>query len=469
MSFIHRETTFFVDKLEVIQTCIGHPIYQMTGSSLEKPFVTEYFKPEKHNLDNCEDCKKTHQQIKLQMQVYFQRFPLCCAPHQNLIKANWFKREDYKNIPQLVADKVIYTHHHILNNLDTENWEQEITNYLDYTIRSFGQFPQDHGEPICLSKYLIYVEDLLKSTKFDDTESIHRVRKETILQMIKSYSQPVKGKLTDLSLLISTYNKWLKNFPFDLPFFTLLKDHFTNSLPILAGKPIYNPYLGLASAKAQTQSGLIEFLANTTKEILSTMDTNQLLADEYINNQTKYNIDLQKKHHSLVQNYLLIEYSKGEKRYIKTIKKWLENEKNFIKEILPDLKQIAAPKTKAERLPNSFLLIGTDYSDEPAKNLYDMLHKNNHVTADCKADFIKAFTEKVIKKKVIWSGYFGDLKSFIHYLKSEQKIKNIGNNHWLMAAKLFTRQKEGDFNNEEIKDTKTTSNDNSILDLVKKL
>lgn len=466
---LHRETTFFIDKWEEIPTCMGHPIYQWTGSALEKPFTTEYFKQEKHNLENCANCRKTHEKIKLQMEEYFKTFPACCIKHKNLLRAKWFKREDYVNIPQLVADKVIYTHHHILNNLDTENWQQEIANYLEYTVQSFGQFPQDHGEPVCLSKYLKYIHDLLKGMKFNTEEKVYTDRRETVLRMIKSYTQPEKGKFTDLSLLVSTYNKWFKFFPFDLPFFTPLKDHFTKQLPILAEKPVYNPYLGLSSAKTQTQNGMIEFLANTTKAILGSIDTTRLLDDEYITNQSKYNLDVQKKHHSVAQDLLLKQFSEGEKRYVKTIKKWLENEKNFIKEILPDLKKLPAPKTNEERLPNSFLLLGAEALDEPVKNLFDMLLKNNYVSTDCKADFIKAFTEKVIKKKVTWTGYFGDLKSFIQYLKSEGKIKNIGNSHWLMAAKLFTREKEGDFTNDEIKDTKTTANDNSILEIVKKL
>lgn len=465
---MHRETTFFISKLDTIPTCNG-PIYQMTGSSFEKPFEIQYFKKDKHNLDNCEGCRQTHEKIKKQMEEYFSIFPMCCVLHKNLLKAEWFKKEDYNNIPQTVADKVIFSHHHILNNLDQENWQEEIQNYLDYAVQSFGSFPEGYGEPLCLSKYRNYIEELLTNVKFEKEEPTHKVRREGALQIIRSYSQPVKEKNTDLSLIISTYNKWYSSFPFDFPFFNPLKEYFTHTLPILSEAPVYNPYLGLAKAKIQTQSGLVEFLINTTKNILNAIDTSQLLDDEYITNQTKYNIDLQKTHHSVSQNLLLKEYSKGEKRYIKTIKKWLENEKNFIKEILPYLKKLPAPKTNAERLPNSFLLVGAEASDEPVKNLFDMLQKNNYVSTDCKADFIKAFTEKVIKKKVTWTGYFGDLKSFIQYLKSEEKIKTIGNSHWLMAAKLFTRDKEGDFTNDEIKDTKTTANDNSILELVKKL
>lgn len=466
---LHRETTFFVTKWETIPMCGGEPIYQMTGSALEKPFVTEYFKGENHNLDNCEGCRSTHAKIIEHMEEYFKRFPLCCDRHKNLLKAKWFKREDYAHIPRMVADKVIYTHHHILNNLDQDHWQQEIANYLEYTVQSFGSFPDGYGEPLCRSKYLSYIEDLLTNVKFTKEEPLHTQRREAVLEMIKAYSKPEKEKMTDLNLLISTYNKWFNFFPFDIPLFTPLKEHFSKTIPILAEKPVHNPYLGLASAKTQTQTGLIEFLSEITKRILSTIDTPQLLDNEYITNQSKYNIDIQKKQHSINQNLLLKQYSEGEKRYIKTIKKWLENEKNFITGILPYVKALPAPKSTADRLPKSFKLISAELSDEPVKNFFDMLQKNGHINSSSKSDFIKAFTEKEPKKKIIWSGYFGDLKSLIQYLLSERKIKPVSNNHWLLVAKLFTRENDRDFSNDEIKDTKATANDQSILELVKKL
>ena len=52
------------------------------------------------------------------------------------------------------ADKVIYCYQHILNNQDKDNWKQDITNYLEYAIESFGNFPEGCGIPLFLQEFI---------------------------------------------------------------------------------------------------------------------------------------------------------------------------------------------------------------------------------------------------------------------------------------------------------------------------
>jgi hypothetical protein len=170
-------------------------------------------------------------------------------------------------------------------------------------------------------------------------------RKDTIIKFLSDLKKPSKEKKTDLNLIISIYEKWYKIFPFEIEFFSNLKNYFGKTLPILAEKPISNPYTGTASAKIQTPDELLDRLMSITKLILSKIDTSKLLDNDYISDEDKYLTDIKKKHHELTQKELHTKFFKGELNYIKTLKKWLENEKNFISEIKPFAKKI--PKVVA--------------------------------------------------------------------------------------------------------------------------
>ena len=70
-----------------------------------------------------------------------------------------------------------------------------------------------------------------------------------------------------------------------------------------------------------------------------------------------------------------------------------------------------------------------------------------NVRKDGKAILLKASSNDAWKKSGVvdlakkigidWVGDFGDLRSFISLLKSENKIKNVGNRHWLIEIKLL--------------------------------
>lgn len=342
-----RHHQFFVKNIKTINSCGSEMVY-FEGSSFEKQFEIKYFKQEKHNMDTCEGCRKSHATILKQMQVYFNEFPLCCEHHSKLIKQPWFDKRDFNDLPKMVADKVLFTHHHIINNLDADNWKEELTNYIEYAIASFGQIPEGFGEPIALSKYLGYVVELQNDLKLTGVDKKYIDRQKFIINFLDNYGKPTDKVKTDLNLLLSTYDKWYKIFPFDIPLFAEVKKHFSKTLPLLSEKPKVNPYLGIAKAKLLTQDRLFEYLMKITNQILLSIDTTQLLENQYISDATKYQFDIKKKAHKLNQETLLKQFSKGEKRYIKTIKKWLENEKSFLKEIQPSIKELPAVNNSIE-------------------------------------------------------------------------------------------------------------------------
>ena len=333
---MNRNPHFLVTGMQKLDVCGSEMLY-LKGSAYEKPFPIKYYPIPEHNLENCKGCQKTHQQILKEVGDYFKDFPNCCNRHKNLQKHSLFKKEDFDGLAQIVADKVIYMHHHILNNLDQDNWEEEINNYLEYAVTSFGQTPENCGEPPALSWFMDYTKRMQLNHKLVGDDAKYKERQKKVIDNIENYYKPKSKGKKDFNLLLSTYDKWYKFFPFDIPLFAGLKKHYSRTLPILAEKPKTNPYLGTAKVELLSQSQLLKNLSNITNNILISIDTTKLLEDDYISNKTKYSFDLKKKSHSVKQASLLSKPTKNEKEYIKTIKAWLKNEKEFINDIKDDI------------------------------------------------------------------------------------------------------------------------------------
>jgi hypothetical protein len=443
-------------------------VTKIEGSLFELPYKIEYKKEVCHNLETCDSCKNVHQQIFTQLSKVFQNFPLCCDYHANLVKANWFNKKEFNGFPKWTADKVMSAYHHFICKIDVADWQKDIPDYIEYILDSLGSMPEGFGEPLGYSKVIIYLIDLIKGCHQKIELKDFEIKRAFILKYLQSKLVVVKAEKFDVQSLINIYSKWYKNFPFELELFSELKEKYAKEIPLLTGEIYYNPYLKVVKAKMVTQEQLIDFLFNLTTSILLSIETDQMLEEEYISNQSKYNLDIKKKAHSLAQNSLLTEYSKGEKRYIKTIKKWLENENKFISDILPQLpKQLINKRTA--NIPNSFFLLSAENSDEPIKDFFDTLSKNKYIEDSSKSNFVKAFSGKLVKQKIVWSGAFGDLKSLIEYLIELKKIKPTGHNQWQITANIFTRLNGGDFSSKDINATKKTKNDENINNIVANL
>lgn len=138
----------------------------------------------------------------------------------------------------MVAKKIVYTKQHAMNSHSLENWYKSITDYIEWAVDSMGQVPNDCGERLFLNDYFFYITDLIKRNK-----KIPLEKKIPLLEFIKLMQSPNESIKTDLNILLGTYQKWLKEFPFELTtYFGNLKQHFENQLPILNGKPETNIY-----------------------------------------------------------------------------------------------------------------------------------------------------------------------------------------------------------------------------------
>lgn len=290
---------------------------------------TDYITPE-----NFPDCCSFHSSVKKQSEEWMEKFPNCCDNHKKLILKPWFSKEKYSHVPVKIITQLSYTENFISKNIEKENWYKEITDYVVYTIESFGT-PNIGG-----NKYYSYLEHWIKNitpTDFDFPEW----KRNQLVEFLKNFISPPDKPKTDLNILYSTFQKWLKTFP-NLPYFLNLKEQLKNKLPlnILLYEPEYNRFTGLTKFKIRAKSELIEILINSTKKLLNSIDTSELLSNMLITDNMKYQIDLLNEQHKIKQYQLLIDYSKNESKYVKIIKKWLKNEKDYLAELQPFLKTL---------------------------------------------------------------------------------------------------------------------------------
>lgn len=355
-----RYTTYYVNKIKPVDFCGKPVLWELNLSgAFELPFQIESTEGE-HDFNKCKGCKENLNELIKRLKGKFegsenkQGFPFCCSYHSNLVKVKEFDRALFVNVPEMVAKKVIYTNQHIINNHNSENWYKKITDYIEFTVESFGQMPKGCGEPLYLSDYLFYITDLLKEYK-----GIPPDKKNRIFDYINLYQTPSKNTKTDLNILLSIYQKWLKEFPFDLnSYFGNLKQHFEKQLPIFSGKPEVNIYSGMSKVRIHTKSSLFEALINLTDNLLTQINGVTLYEKGLITDANKIKLELviSSRKLKLKQGYKSSS-SNREQQYRKILKEWFNDEKKFLDEITPLLKALPPQPTEIKTdLPKQLIV-----------------------------------------------------------------------------------------------------------------
>ncbi|PZR02938.1 MAG: hypothetical protein DI539_27165, partial [Flavobacterium psychrophilum] len=221
--------------------------------------------------ENFPACCGFHQQIVSGSIEYMDRFPDCCELHRRLKGQEWFRKSDFAGLPDKILETYRQTQNLITAKINEDEWYEHITEFFEYAIESFGQLPDGFGGPVALHIYLGQVRrglELMKGSK---------ERPTALLKFLKSYSSSRgKANVTDLNDLVDKYKLWMKIFPWEISFFAPYKDHFASQLPFIAGKPTYNRYSGISKARVISTEKLVEFLIETTKTILQTINTHVL-------------------------------------------------------------------------------------------------------------------------------------------------------------------------------------------------
>lgn len=354
-----RHPIYFASNIERLEFC-GRYIYHLkVDGAFELPYTINPIIGE-HNLSNCENCQKLVELLKARFTKLFNGnglnpgFPDCCKFHSNLNTISEFSRELYLETPEMSAYKFIYSYHHFLNNIENDNWYILITNYIEYVAESFGQMPKDCGNPLFLNEYFEYLKHYIQETKDTPKE-----KRNQIIDFINSYYEIGQEPTADFNKLMGIYSKWFNIFPFELTaYFGNIKQHFSSQLPLFDGYETTNIYSGKRKYRIHTNRSLLDSLIKTTQKLLSDINGVNLYNKGLINDPSNHLLEIviSKRQHKLKIGYGK-QAKDDSKAYVKMIKQWLEDEKDFFSELQPILKARKANLNNEEEhdLSSSFI------------------------------------------------------------------------------------------------------------------
>ena len=308
-------------------------VEHFTLSAFETKPIEGYEAPtNKETGEQFPNCCPFHKSVFEGAESWFLKFPNCCNQHKAMVSKWWYNKANYSGIAEKIVKQLSYTEHHISERINIDDWYKDITDYIEYNVSSFGH------PAIGLHLYLGNVQHYIKNTKSE----IPKDKRQRLIEFIETYyNNPKEHTKTDLNVLYSTYQKWLKVFPFDISFFANLKPHFEKQLPILNGKPETNKYTGIAKAKMHTKGSLIDVLLNLTNNLLTQINTTTLHEKGLLTEPQKIKLELvlNERKMKLKQGY--VNSSKDEEqRYRKILKEWFADEKRFIDEVTPLVKAL---------------------------------------------------------------------------------------------------------------------------------
>lgn len=318
--------------------CGSQQLQYYTATMLVKPYITLPTPGDFPDSMQSIECQECRDRIKKSLKGRFVKFPLCCRGHQNLLELNEFNKMDYMNVTDMTADKIIYCCHHIKNCQGKEDWKQDILEYLEYTINSFGMFPEGYGIPLLVDSFVFYLLHIIeRESDLKEEVKIH------VISYLKGFSKPkpVNNK-NSINLLIKKYNMWLKLFPFDLPLFSEAKKYFEKRLPFITEKISYNRYSNESKVLLISEEELIKNLFETTNQLLDKIDFSKITDNpEIVDFYNKVIVDYLYK---IECKELLNSFHKNEVEYIELLKRWFCVQARYFKKI----KDIAKLDTQAK-------------------------------------------------------------------------------------------------------------------------
>lgn len=343
-----NDSIIFVKSINEISVCDSKILY-FTGTTFSRPTDFKRIESEKHNHKTCKNCASSYKKTLERLQDRYSKFPNCCDYHKKLITETWFQRNDFDNIPKLTTDKVFYSWDFVNEFIDNQNWEEEITDYLSHVIETHGSFPNKYGEPLFLSSYIHTVIELIN---FLD-EKKYNSKKKILIEYLNNYNS-INKKSTDINVLLNTYDKWYKTFPFEISIFSNLKTKFSTTLPIFEKKH-FNKYSNQEILTPLTKSKLIFFLCNLTNQIITNINSFKLYEEGKLTDVENYKLELliQKRKLKIEEGYSSQRKNANE-QYRKMLKDWYTDESEFIRELESTLSNI---EIKKNNLYNDVLFV----------------------------------------------------------------------------------------------------------------
>jgi hypothetical protein len=302
------------------------PFFLVEGEFVEYGFAV-VTPPEIEFKPDFPDCCDYHAGILAQETAWFDRFPDCCRWHKELVQKPWFDRSKYLGRPWKILMQLCYTTHHIYQKINASDWFDDISEYIDYNLASFG------SPAVGATQYLAQVERVVRggTEDFWTTE-----KRERLLAYIEQQENPDVGARADLNLLHTTFQKWLQAIPV-LDAFAALKESLTGKVPVglMLHSPQHNRYLGQTAYRAHTRREFVGLLFDLTKSLLADVQSADQMRNGEIADVRGHHLHLLGEQHRLRQSRLVENYTKGEDKYLKLLKNWLRNEQAYFAALLP--------------------------------------------------------------------------------------------------------------------------------------
>jgi hypothetical protein len=361
-----RKKTFYVIDRQLTNFC-GHQILSFEGGVFELPYN---IKPAdgSHNLESCEGCRTQRKNLINKIKKSNKNFPNCCEWHKKLTELREFEILAFSGLEENIADKILYTYHHVLNHIENDDYFIDFTNYYEYVNESFGSFPNNYGSPFQIGNFQSFLIDLVESLKGKmKPDSISKEEVDRRLVKIINYIGDSFKSVDeirndyDFKLLLNTYDKWYRTFPFDLSYFKHLKEKYSKTIPILKEQPVYNKYTGLSKIKLKSKEEFAKFLIDLTKRIITNINGLKLYEKGFLSSVENIKLELILKNRQLELDELDSLDNTDDTGYIKYLKFWFETEKKFIEEIIPILKTDIPDKDKKPELTISQIALKLIY------------------------------------------------------------------------------------------------------------
>lgn len=301
------------------------------------------------------NCCEFHQSVFNGAVNFLIKFPDCCDYHAPLKNQKWFKKEKYRDFPARLLNTLANTEACIESNIQKDNWYKNIVDYVELAIMSMGQFPAGFGSPLGLQLLTDNIKGWMVSQKF-----IPKAKRVKVEKFIDDWtSNKSSSEKLNLIELLSIYETWLKLFPFELPFFKAIKDHFYKSRPVIKGAIEVNSYIGLAKATLFKTKDFCEYLQSLTTSLLSEINSPELTDKYSLDDAIALKFEFSKKQHVIRQEALFSKILQGNDVGISNINTWLDNEKLFIAELIIFLESKSKPikemKIETVRHPAHFI------------------------------------------------------------------------------------------------------------------
>lgn len=281
---------------------------------------------------------------------WFNKFPDCCSAHKELEDFSNFNKEDYSFIPNQILNNVKYFAYALEMFVDKASWLDEITDYMEYLLQSFGE-PEIGGH--IFKKALIY---LIENVKLDNKNFTDDQRLE-LLQYFEPTVSPIDDLGDrDLDVLYTTFQKWVLAMP-NIGKFKEFKERFEGKIPLelFFAEMRFNKYLGISKSKSRSCEELLHFLFAITEDILK-LSHEEVKKDNY---NKEYLITAAEDRLRIKQDKLLNKgKSEIEVAYLELLEHWL----TIVIEFYQVINQVVA-ESNNQLLSTGFKELKTDVKD----------------------------------------------------------------------------------------------------------